>query len=284
MSVQKLDVEVPITMNDLFGMSSVVYMTPSNYDACCGFTTLPAAAEDVAALIITPGPVDEIPAIATVSRPRGLLPQLAGDMLNPPMIMAVVNTMFNQAPMPPAEALAANMTTYRSYQDAALAIIGSFLKQAVRVTFTPSQWGGGNVIGGWFNVGVVTEALTIGTGVAVTSDPASGVRATWVPSIRDALISTRNQIANDILGEQKYPNYAHDYQPTGTLLAVKYDASLGTYTPDGVVGSAARSSTAISPVVNAPAGDRAKSAPTASAGKPVNKRTLRKVTVTRHRD
>jgi hypothetical protein len=47
--------------------------------------------------------------------------------------------------------------------------------------------------------------MTIGIGAKVDDK--------WVPSVRVAAISARNQIANDILGTQKHPNYARDYTP-----------------------------------------------------------------------
>jgi hypothetical protein len=138
----------------------------------------------------------------SVSHPVGLISQLLQDAQNPPILQAIVYS--------PAQHRAIAIFTecaaeYQSYAAAANAVINKFVGHAVNDTFTPAQWGGGKVINDWVNAAQVTGAMTIGIGVRVDDK--------WVPSIRVAAISARNQIANDILGTQKHPNLARDYSP-----------------------------------------------------------------------
>jgi hypothetical protein len=144
----------------------------------------------------------------SVSHPVGLIPQLIGDALNPPILGAVVaQVRTNECPCI-IKYLAATISDWAAaltYSSAAATVVGQYAGVAIHDTVTPSQWGGGKVLNDWALAAAVGEAMTIGVGATVDDK--------WVPSIRVALISTRNQIANDILGTQTHPNYARDYTP-----------------------------------------------------------------------
>ena len=247
---------------------------------------------------VTSAAVAEPPVPDTVSHPRGLIPQLLGDALNPPILTALTTAIVHQTPLPSVATLAADLAAYRSYRDAALEIIGAFLTQAVRATLTPSQWGGGNVVNAWLDAAAVTEAMTIGTGVTTTSRVQAVVAAptvsqappesVWVPSIRVAAASTRNQIADDISGEQQHPNYARDYTPitTSSENVAGLRSSLTVYSappPDagGVVASPrAVAAGAKSAAAAMRAADTARVGATTAASEPTEKpakqRTARK--------
>jgi len=163
----------------------------------------------------------------SVSHALGLIPQLIADVTNPPILQAVLGQQLG-AIAAVAPQLIADLAAFGSYSGAAVGVVGQVIATAIRDTVTPAQWGGGNVLQDWADVGFAVQAMTIGIGARV-----GGV---WVPSLRVAAISTRNQIANDIaLGATApvvaasahpraavssqvdywavLPNYANDYQP-----------------------------------------------------------------------
>jgi len=180
----------------------------------------------------------------SVSHALGLIPQLIADVTNPPILQAVLGQQLG-AIAAVAPQLIADLAAFGSYAGAAVGVVGQVIATAIRDTVTPAQWGGGNVLQGWADVGFAVQAMTIGIGARV-----DGV---WVPSLRVAAISTRNQIANDIaLGATApvvaasahpraavssrvdlwavLPNYANDYEPddcnpakcgTGNLVVVE---------------------------------------------------------------
>ena len=171
----------------------------------------------------------------SVSHALGLIPQLLGDAMNPPILKAVLGQQLG-AIAAVAPQLIADLAAFGSYTSAAAEVVVKVIAGAIRDTVTPSQWGAGKVLQDWAGVGAAAEALTIGIGARV-----EGV---WVPSLRVAAISTRNQIANDIANgpttnviaasahlrasvsaqvtlEATSPNYAADYTPTaGVTLEV----------------------------------------------------------------
>jgi len=144
----------------------------------------------------------------SVSHPVGLISQLLQDAKNPPILEAItsaggISPVFDNVYF--QTTITKRIDEYQSYAAAANAVINKFVGHAVNDTVTPAQWGGGKVLTDWANAASAWEALTVGIGATVD--------AKWVPSIRVAAISTRNQIANNILGTQKHPNYARDYTP-----------------------------------------------------------------------
>jgi hypothetical protein len=163
----------------------------------------------------------------SVSHALGLIPQLLGDVMNPPILKALLGQQLG-AIAAVAPQVIADLAALGSYTAAAVAVVGQVISTAIRDTFTPAQWGAGNVLQDWAKIGFAVQAMTIGIGARV-----DGV---WVPSLRVAAISTRNQIANDIASgptttviaasahplspqasqvilETTLPNYANDYEP-----------------------------------------------------------------------
>jgi hypothetical protein len=163
----------------------------------------------------------------SVSHALGLIPQLIADVTNPPILQAVLGQQLG-AIAAVAPQLIADLAAFGSYAGAAVGVVGQVIATAIRDTVTPAQWGGGNVLQGWADVGFAVQAMTFGIGARV-----DGV---WVPSLRVAAISSRNQIANDIASgptttvvaasahplspqasqvilETTLPNYANDYEP-----------------------------------------------------------------------
>jgi hypothetical protein len=163
----------------------------------------------------------------SVSHVLGLVPQLLGDVRNPPILKAVLGQQLGTVAAV-APQLIADLAAFGSYTGAAAAVVGQVVTIAIRDTATPAGWGAGNVLWDWADVGFAVQAMTIGIGARV-----DGV---WVPSLRVAAISTRNQIANDIASgptttvvagsahplspqasqvilETTLPNYANDYEP-----------------------------------------------------------------------
>jgi len=138
----------------------------------------------------------------SVSHPVGLIPELLQDAKNPPILQAIfIKTLQGKT----ITLNVSDVSDFLVYANAAGAVVGQQVHTAVHDTVTPSQWGGGKVLTDWVNAAQVTGAMTIGIGAKVDDK--------WVPSIRVAAISARNQIANDILGTQTHPNYARDYTP-----------------------------------------------------------------------
>jgi len=198
----------------------------------------------------------------SVSHVLGLIPQLLGDVTNPPILKAVLGQQLG-AIAAVAPQLIADLAAFGSYTGAAAEVVVKVIAGAIRDTVTPSQWGAGTVFQDWAGVGAALEAMTIGIGARV-----EGV---WVPSLRVAAISTRNQIANDIANgpttnviaasahlrasvsaqvtlETTSPNYAADYTPTaGVTLEVVPQPDCGPAcfyavpqpTPDGCGNPAA---------------------------------------------
>ena len=163
----------------------------------------------------------------SVSHVLGLIPQLLGDVTNPPILKAVLGQQLG-AIAAVAPQLIADLAAFGSYTGAAAEVVVKVIAGAIRDTVTPSQWSAGTVLQDWAKIGFALQAMTIGIGARV-----DGV---WVPSLRVAAISTRNQIANDIAngptttvvagsaslraaasststGSTTLPNYANDYEP-----------------------------------------------------------------------
>ena len=163
----------------------------------------------------------------SVSHVLGLIPQLLGDATNPPILQAILGQQLG-AIAAVAPQLVADLAAFGSYSGAAVGVVGQVIATAIRDTVTPAQWGGGNVLQDWAKIGFALQSMTFGIGARV-----DGV---WVPSLRVAAISTRNQIANDIASgptttvvagsahplspqasqvilETTLPNYANDYEP-----------------------------------------------------------------------
>ncbi|MGV1005192.1 MAG: hypothetical protein ACOYEV_10620 [Candidatus Nanopelagicales bacterium] len=157
-------------------------------------------------------PADEW-ATGSVSHPLGLIPQLIGDAMNPPILGAIRGLQIGEVEAV-APLVSADLAAFLKSANGAAAVVGQQVSIAVRDTVTPAQWGGGKVRTDWANVGIALQAMTIGLGATVDG--------TWVPSLRIAAISTRNQIANDIAGanstsiaESTLPNYMAHYTPVG---------------------------------------------------------------------
>lgn len=150
-------------------------------------------------------------ATGEVGHPLGLIPQVLGDAMNPVILKAILSQ-HAAAIAAVAPRLIADLLAFGSYANAAAAVVGLHLTTAVLDTITPTQWGGGKVFNDWVSVGNALQAMTIGIGAVVDG--------TWVPSLRIAAVSSRNQVANDILespsvGSLESPNYAAYYTPVG---------------------------------------------------------------------
>lgn len=148
--------------------------------------------------------------VDSVSHPLGLIPQLFG---TPPPIYKAIAGSKTVTLMAVAPKMIRGVAEFGGFASAAGIVVGQQMEVAMSDTFAPARWGGGKVLQDWSNVGVALQAMTVGIGATV-----DGV---WVPSLRVAAFSIRNQIANDIAGRTPasngwLPNYARDYAPTVT--------------------------------------------------------------------
>jgi len=145
--------------------------------------------------------------VDSVSHPLGLFPQLVG---TPPPIYKAITGSKNVTLMEVAPKIIQGVAEFGGYANAAVAVVGQQMAVAMSDTFTPAKWGRGKVLQDWRDVGGAFQAMTIGIGATV-----DGV---WVPSLRVAAFSIRNQIANDIAGRTSssigwLPHFARDYTP-----------------------------------------------------------------------
>jgi hypothetical protein len=173
-------------------------------------------------------------ATGEVGHPLGLVPQLLADLMNPPILKAVLSQQ-PAAIAAVAPRLIADLAGFGSYANAAAAVVGLHLTTAVLDTITPTQWGGGKVMRDWVNFGNALQAMTIGIGAVVDG--------TWVPSLRIAAISSRNQVANDILeapsvGYFESPSVgAPDYFESPSVGIIASPNYAAYYTPVGCSGN-----------------------------------------------
>ena len=135
----------------------------------------------------------------SVSHPVGLIPELLQDAKNPPILTAITSNLTQRHIID-----ISLVSDFLGYANAARAVVGQQVGKAVHDTFTPSEWGGGKVLNDWSDTALVKEAMTLGVGAEVNGK--------WVPSLRVAAFSTRNQIADDILGTQTYSNYVQRFK------------------------------------------------------------------------
>lgn len=164
-------------------------------------------------IVLDPTPIVYAPAdawaVESVSHALGVVPQLLGDAMNPPVLVAIAGQQMSEVAAAVPHVYA-DLAAFGGYTNAAAAVVGQRITIALGDTVTPTQWGGGRVLQSWADAGGALQAMTIGIGATVDG--------AWVPSLRVAAISIRNQVANDIAGRSPtstgaLPNYAAHYVP-----------------------------------------------------------------------
>ena len=168
--------------------------------------SVPLVVDSTTSMVYAPGGQDG--ELESVSHPLGLIQQLG---VQPPIYKAIIGPKTGNF-MQVAPQIVTDVAAFGGYTNAAAAVVGQRATLALGDTFTPAKWGDGNVRQEWRDVGVAFQAMTIGIGATVDG--------AWVPSLRVAAFSIRNQIANDIAGRTPtsigaLPNYAAYYTPVG---------------------------------------------------------------------
>ena len=102
----------------------------------------------------------------SVSHPVGLIPQLVGDLANPPVLTALINSVREPEKIQWGSA-GADIAAFGGYATPAAVVIGQKVHTAVHDTFTPTQWGGGKVLNDWNTAAAALEAETVGVGDTV---------------------------------------------------------------------------------------------------------------------
>ncbi|MGV1005183.1 MAG: hypothetical protein ACOYEV_10575 [Candidatus Nanopelagicales bacterium] len=213
----------PITISPFDSVGDLFESTSSAY-VVHPFDTVGDLFESTTSVYYDPDPLDApavLEATGAVSHPMGLFPELLADAMNPPILKAILGQQMSEIAAV-APRLFADLAAFGPYVNAAMAVVGMYVTTAVMDTVAPAQWGGGKVLHDWVNVGIALQAMTIGIGATVDG--------TWVPSLRVAAISTRNQIANDITGGTTSPGEIEspNAQSTGSTLSNGIGATTST--------------------------------------------------------